>query len=181
MRFALVALAALMVPSTADAQAAEAKVANAMAAAPRALASQATVKDWDGTVLREGTSRWVCMPDMPHTAGNDPMCLDQPWLQWIEAFSAGTAPSVDRIGFGYMLAGDAPVSNIDPAATAPTPDNEWLAEGVPHVMMIVPASTMLRGLPTHPDQAGGGPWIMWRDTPYVHVMIPLPARAPQGH
>lgn len=35
--------------------------------------------------------------------------------------------------------------------------------------MLVPDPAWLEGLPTSP---GAGPWVMWRDTPYVHVMIP---------
>lgn len=75
-----------------------------------------------------------------------------------------------------MLQGGSPESNVDPYAEGPTEDNEWLDEGVPHVMMIVPDPAMLEGLPTHPR---GGPWVMWRGTPYVHVMIPAP-KQPKG-
>jgi hypothetical protein len=35
---------------------------------------------------------------------------------------------------------------------------------------------MLQGLPVTPDS--GGPWVMWRDTPYVHVMVPMPLFTP---
>jgi hypothetical protein len=71
-----------------------------------------------------------------------------------------------------MLVNDSPASNVDPFATGPTPDNEWMDHGVPHVMIVFPDPATLRGLPT--DPANGGPWVMYRDTPYAHIMVPLP-------
>lgn len=62
------------------------KVASAMSAAPASIANGATVSDWDGTVLRKGTNAWTCMPDNPESSGNDPMCLDAPWLNWAHAW-----------------------------------------------------------------------------------------------
>lgn len=78
------------------------------------------------------------------------------------------------MGFGYMLAGSSPESNVDPLATSPTPDNEWLSESIPHVMVIVPSEAWLAGLPTTIEESEGGPWVMWRNTDYVHIMIPIP-------
>ena len=75
----------------------------------------------------------------------------------------------DRIGFSYMLMGDNGTSNIAPGATQPTPDNEWVAGG-PHLMIVVPDEKMLEGLPTDPES--GGPYIMWKGTPAVHIMVP---------
>ncbi|NIR46338.1 MAG: hypothetical protein GWN99_17965 [Gemmatimonadetes bacterium] len=174
MRRAMVVLTALVfaVPISVHAQDKEEKIASALSAAPASITEGATVMDWDMTVLREGSNDWTCLPDMPDSPGNDPMCLDEPWLELIHGFMNKTDIEVDRIGFGYMLAGGSPESNVDPFAEGPTPDNEWLAEPVPHVMMIVPDDAMLEGLPTTPE---GGPWVMWRGTPYVHVMIPLPS------
>lgn len=150
------------------------KMHNAMSAAPMRIAHDAAIKDWDGTVLREGSSSWVCYPAMPDTPGNDPMCLDGPWQEWLAALMAEREPQFDRMGFGYMLAGASPGSNLVPMAPEPTPDNEWLDEGVPHLMVIVPDASWLDGVPTHPRQADGGPWVMWRGTPYAHIMVPMP-------
>ena len=100
------------------------------------------------------------------------MCVDEPWLNWLDAYANKTEPNVGRMGFGYMLGGDSPASNVDPFAEGPTPDNEWIEEGTPHLMVVVPASSWLEGLPTDPNQ--GGPWVMWRETPYVHIMVPMP-------
>lgn len=156
----------------------DAKIRSALSSAPASVTQDATVKDWDGTVLREGTNAWTCLPDVPDTPGNDPMCLDGPWLAWADAWMHRKPEvKIDRIGFGYMLQGGSPESNVDPYAEGRTEDNEWLDEGVPHVMMIVPDPAVLEGLPTHPRD--GGPWVMWRGTPYVHVMIPAP-KQPKG-
>jgi hypothetical protein len=102
------------------------------------------------------------------------MCLDEPWLEWVDAWINKKELQIDRMGFGYMLAGGSPNSNLDPYAEGPAPDNEWMDEGVPHLMIVVPDAAMLEGLPTHPRQ--GGPWVMWRGTPYVHIMAPMPER-----
>ncbi|MGH7541147.1 MAG: hypothetical protein ACRELC_09120 [Gemmatimonadota bacterium] len=148
----------------------EQAIANALSAAPPAIAANAAVHDWEGNVLREGSSEWTCLPDVPDSPGNDPMCLDAPWLAWAEAWMGHTEPAITRIGIGYMLQGGAPDSNTDPYAEGPTADNEWMEEGVPHLMMVVPDEAWLEGLPTSPE--GGGPWVMWRVTPYVHLMVP---------
>ncbi len=68
-----------------------------------------------------------------------------------------------------MLVGDTPVSNTDPYADKPTPDNQWVVSG-PHVMVIVPDSAQLDALPTDPQN--GGPWVMWKGTKYAHIMVP---------
>lgn len=155
-----------------------AKIESATSAAPASISAEATVLDWPAEpggempVLREGSNAWTCLPDMPDTSGNDPMCLDDPWLEWADAFMNKKDFSASRMGFGYMLRGASPQSNTDPYAEGPTPDNEWIDEGVPHLMILVPDESMLEGLPVQPD--GGGPWVMWRDTPYVHIMAPMP-------
>ena len=165
----VVLLGALFIPASLAAQD-QAKIRNALTAAPGVISSQASVMDWDMSVLREGTNGWTCLPDYPASDGDDPMCVDGPFLAWLQAYATQATPDIDAIGFSYMLAGDAPTSNTDPFATGPTADNEWLTEGTAHLMMVTPDPVMLEGIPTYPD---GGPWVMWRDTPYAHVMMPL--------
>jgi hypothetical protein len=155
----------------------EQKISNAMKAAPASIADQAKVLDWPATegaqptVLREGTNGWSCFPDFPATKGNDPMCLDASWLTFLDAYAAKKPPKVTQIGFGYMIApGGAWGSNTDPFATGQTPDNEW-GQDVPHIMIVVPNTDMLAGLPT--DRNNGGPWVMWRGTPWAHIMVPV--------
>ena len=153
-------------------------VANALSAAPASVTGEATVVNHDKSVLREGSNGWVCLPDMPEVPNNSPMCLDEIWLGVFDALLNGRQPSYEGVGIGYMLQGDMPVSNIDPAATEPTPDNQWVANSGPHVMLLVSDAALLETLPTDPEN--GGPWVMWKGTPFVHVMIPTPA-APTPH
>ena len=162
------------------------KIMNAMSAAPPSISKKATVMDWpaeegaDMAVLREGANGWTCMPDMPGKPGTA-MCLDAPWLEWVDAWVNKRKPNITTMGFGYMLQ-DPPKgvgeSNVDPYATAATPDNEWIDGGVPHLMILVPDPAMLEGMTT--DYTSGGPWVMWKNTPYVHIMAPMPEHAP-GH
>jgi hypothetical protein len=154
----------------------EALIRNALSAAPSSVAEHATVMDFEHKVLRPGTNGWVCMPDDPAVPNNSPMCLDEPWLELIDAWINRRQPVIRTIGIGYMLQGDLPVSNVDPFATGPTPDNQWLPDGVPHIMMVVPDPGILDALPT--DSHNGGPWVMWKGTPYAHLMIPTAPRRP---
>lgn len=149
-------------------------IANALSAAPPSIADRAKVMLMDGSVLRAGTNGWTCIPDDPALPNNSPMCLDAAWLAFFDAYTNRTTPTVDGVGFAYMLQSDMPVSNTDPFATGPTPDNQWIAEGVPHIMMITSDTALLEALPTDPDN--GGPWVMWKGTPYAHVMIPTAPR-----
>lgn len=161
----------------------EEKITSAMSAAPPTVSATATILDWPadmsaGTMpeLRQGTNGWTCLPDMPATPGNDPMCLDAAWMDWLHAWVNKTTPATKGLGFGYMLQGGTPESNTDPYATGPSDSNEWIAEPVPHLMILVPDAAMLEGLPH--EHTNGGPWVMWRDTPYVHIMAPMPAYQP---
>lgn len=148
-----------------------ASIKSALSAAPQAIAAEATVADWDGNVLRAGTNDYTCLPDDPNAPGNSPMCLDSSWMAWADAWMNQTEPpELDAVAFGYMLQGDFPTSNVDPYATEPTDDNDWIEDSGPHIMMLVPDRSMLDGVTT--DHESGGPWIMWKDTPYEHLMIP---------
>lgn len=155
---------------------ADARIRSALSAAPAAVAEHATVMDLDGTVLRRGSSGYVCMPDMPDVANDSPMCLDAVWREVIDAWQQKRDPAFTGMGISYMLQGDMPVSNVDPFATAPSADNEWIAVGKPHIMVVVSDARLLEGISTDPDN--GGPWVMWKDTPYAHVMIPTVPRTP---
>ncbi len=148
----------------------QALIANALSAAPASSAAGATVIGHDGRVLRQGTSDWVCLPDMPNVPNNTPMCLDAPWRAFIDALMNKRAPAVTQVGFGYMLQGDMPVSNTDPFATGPTSENHWHKYG-PHLMIIVPDPKLLEGISTDPHS--GGPYLMFKGTPYAHVMVPV--------
>jgi hypothetical protein len=145
-------------------------IANALSAAPASIAVGATVKGHDGRVLRQGTNDWVCLPDMPDLPNDSPMCLDAPWRALIDAWMNKRTPHVTQVGFGYMLQGDMPVSNTDPFARTPTPTNQWIQHGDPHMMVFIPDLRLLEGMST--DPTSGGPYVMWKGTPYAHIMLP---------
>ena len=118
-----------------DAQA----IGSAMSAAPEAVSAGATILGFDEKMqprtLREGTNGWTCLPDMPHTPGPDPMCLDRNGLAWAQAWMARKDPPPGKIGFGYMLMGGSDASNTDPFAMKPAADGAWVETG-PHVMIL---------------------------------------------
>ena len=163
--------------STASAQSKAAKIAQATAAAPASIGKNATVKDWPDkagnmATLREGSNGWTCFPSEPVNKyrKNDATCLDSNFLDLFSAVISQKPPALKGVGYGYMLGTDEWLSNTDPAATAPTADNQWHRVRS-HVMVAYPDKAMLAGLPTRPSL--NGPYVMWADTPYAHVMWPV--------
>jgi len=156
------------------------KIADAMSAAPSGISKGATIMDWPDTPngkprqLRAGTNGWVCYPAMPEMhpgiSGDDPMCLDKSWQAWVEAYMSKTPPKLSSSGIAYMLKGDAGASNTDPFAMTPSPTNQWVTSPS-HTMVLYPDTKMLDGFPTDPKN--GGPWVMWKGTPYAHLMVPV--------
>ncbi len=149
---------------------AEAKIARAMSAAPVSISGQATIMDSDGTVLREGSNGWTCMPDtMP--GDNAPMCNDAVWMKLMMAVGSKAEFVTDKIGISYMLQGDvgAGVSNSTPYHPDPKNADDYTETG-PHLMIVVPKE-MLKGMTDDPES--GGPYVMWGETPYAHIMVPV--------
>jgi hypothetical protein len=164
------ALFILPFPSVADDKADA--IADALSAAWPGMAAGATVVDWEGNVLREGSNGYMCMPTPPNLVDKAPMCMDSEWAEWADAWANKKDFSADQLGISYMLAGDGGASNIDPYAEGPTDDNEWIKEGA-HLMIIAPPE-LLDAFPTDPDN--GGPYVMWKGTPYAHLMVPVGSR-----
>jgi hypothetical protein len=171
------AVATTHMATTASTATDEEKIANAMSSAPDSIARHARILDWpaaEGSEFRElraGTNGWTCYPSapaQPGAIGEDPMCLDRVFQQWLEAFIAGREPRTTSVGFAYMFAGDRGASASDPHASDPATTPDWVVSG-PHVMMIAPRA-QYAGLPTTPAP---GPWVMWSGTPYAHVMMPV--------
>ncbi len=146
----------------------EDKITRAQSAAHPGISKNATILDMDGTVLKKGTNGWTCLPGtLP--GDKKPMCNDETWLKMIKAVKTKAPFTADRIGISYMLQGDALVSNSSPYATDQKNGDVWVQEG-PHLMIIVPKE-MLKGLTD--DPFNGGPYVMWKDTPYAHIMVPV--------
>ena len=146
---------------------------DALSAAPPALRDKVTVVDWNNNVLQQGTSNYTCFPTPPQLSGTAPMCMDAAWMDWADAWMNKKPFEAKTIGISYMLAGDGGASNVDPYAEGMTDDNQWVVEG-PHLMIITPDKAMLDALPTDPNN--GGPYVMWKGTPYAHIMVPVGAR-----
>ena len=146
------------------------RIAHARAAAPPAVSADATIVV-DGEVVVEGNNGWTCMPD---TMSNDgaAVCIDEEWGKLMAAMMAKEPYKASGIGISYMLLGEPPgsgVSNSNPYEEDPKNSADYTETG-PHLMVIVPKE-MLEGIGTDPST--GGPYVMWKDTDYAHIMIPV--------
>lgn len=157
----------------------EGKIQNAMSAAPDSVSQAATIMDWPTTgggkftQLRAGTNGWVCYPSTPAAAGavgQDPMCLDAEFQKWAGAWMTKKSPHLAGVAVAYMLQGDRGASVTDPFAKTVADAKDWVVAG-PHLMVTTPNTASLAALPGAP--AGGIPWVMWKGTPYAHIMVPV--------
>ncbi len=154
------------------------KIQNAMSAAPRAIAKDATILDWPAKegeempVLRKGTNEWSCLPDMTGTPANDPMCMDKMAMEWGKAWMDHKDPNLSATGIGYMLQGGGSPSNTDPFAMKPAAGEHWLKEP-PHIMIFPATGSKLDPQVYGTDPNTGRPWIMFGGTPYEHLMVPV--------
>jgi hypothetical protein len=145
-------------------------IAHARSAAPVTVGAGATVVI-NGEVAVEGSNGWTCLPQtMP---GDDaPVCIDGVWGEMMGALGAKAPFKATGVGISYMLLGDssgAGVSNSDPFHPDPKSADDYVETG-PHLMVILPKE-MLEGITT--DPSSGGPYVMWKDTDYAHIMIPV--------
>jgi hypothetical protein len=151
-------------------------IASAMTAAPESVAKNATivVMQADGSMrqLRQGHGPFTCMPDNPATPGPDPMCMDVNAMAWVHAWVSHETPPAGKTGFMYMLAGATDASNTDPYATAPASDKHWIETG-PHIMIVGAEPGFLAAYPKNADPDTSAPYVMWADTPYQHLMVPV--------
>lgn len=151
-------------------------IASARSAAPVSVGESASVvaMESDGTMrtIIEGTNGFTCMPDNPATPGPDPMCMDKNALEWAMAWVEKKNPPTGKVGFMYMLVGGTDASNTDPYATKPEPGNHWIKTG-PHVMVVGADSNFYDSYPKNADPDVNQPYVMWTDTPYIHLMAPV--------
>ena len=148
----------------------EKRIAHARAAAPAAVSADATVMV-DGKVVAKGSNGWTCMPDtMPGDGAA--MCNDGVWGEMMAAVGAKAAFKASGVGISYMLLGEpsgSGVSNSTPYHENPQSADDYVETG-PHLMIIVPKE-LLEGM--NSDPSTGGPYVMWKDTDYAHIMIPV--------
>lgn len=146
------------------------RIAHARAAAPAAVSADATIMV-DGKVVVEGSNGWTCMPDtMPGDGAA--MCNDALWGEMMAAVGAQAPFKANGVGISYMLLGEPPgkgVSNSTPYHPNPPEADDYVETG-PHLMIIVPKE-LLKGM--NSDPSTGGPYVMWGDTDYAHIMIPV--------
>jgi hypothetical protein len=146
-------------------------IASAESAGTASVTANATIKAPDGMVLRKGSSSYTCYPQQEIIG---PMCNERVWDELIGAMLNKQSFSADRFSVSYMLAGEGTalgVSNSDPYATEPDKSSDWVKEG-PHLMIVVPEGTTLAGLSTNPNDPV---YVMWKDTPYAHIMVKVAA------
>jgi hypothetical protein len=143
-------------------------IAEAESAGPKSISQNATIKTHDGKVLRKGSNTWTCYPGSPAIG---PMCNEAPWDEWLAAYGKKEPPiKLNDLSVSYMLAGDKGTpgaSNTDPFATKPLHEHDWVTEG-PHLMILVPDSSLLERLSTDPRDPV---YVMWKGTPYAHIMV----------
>ena len=166
----IIALSMVVILQPVVANEQQAQIALAQSGAHSDLSERATIVDFNGKVVKKGTSDWTCMPGIPLRPGDaPPMCNDPVWNKVLQAAKSGKSFTLDRIGISYMMQGDAHVSNSNPGATDHNIGDVWVQEG-PHLMIIVPKN-LLKGVSD--DPFNGGPYVMWQDTPFAHIMIPV--------
>lgn len=148
----------------------DALIAHARAAAPVAVGANATIVI-GGEVVVEGNNGWTCLPDtMP--GDRAAICIDAVWGEMMAAVGAKAPFKASGIGISYMLLGEpegSGVSNSTPYHEHPPSAHDYVETG-PHLMVIVPKE-MMEGITTDPST--GGPYVMWKDTDYAHIMIPV--------
>ncbi len=147
----------------------DAMIASAESAGPASVTAKATIKAPDGTVLREGSNGYTCYPQQDALG---PMCNEPVWDALIGAMMKKEAFDPDRFSVSYMLAGEGTalgVSNSDPYATDPAKSHDWVKEG-PHLMIVVPDRGMLENVSDDPSDPV---YVMWKDTPYAHIMVKI--------
>lgn len=148
----------------------EGLIAHARSAAPAAIGDNATVVI-KGEVVAEGSNGWTCLPEVMPGDGAA-VCIDATWGKMMGALGAKEAFAASGVGISYMLMGEpegSGVSNSDPYHPDPRSADDYTETG-PHLMLIVPKE-LLKGITSDPSQ--GGPYVMWGDTDYAHIMIPV--------
>ena len=149
-------------------------------AAPDFIGNFATVIGSDGKVLKEGTNGWTCLAFTANMMGDSmdprmatPACMDSNAMAWANAYMNQEVPKLKNDGWAWMIHGDTGADNFrafsegDKAGTDP---EDWIESGA-HLMLMPKDPSSLDNTTT--DFTTGSPYVMFKDTPYVHLMIPV--------
>ena len=120
--------------------------------------------------LRKGTNGWTCIPDLPRHPGPDPMCLDQNGMEWANAWMTKTAAAGGQDGLRLHADGrlgrEQHRSVRDQAGSRRQVGRHRPArDGAQHRRQFA-------GYPTTATNTKV-PYVMFPDTPYAHLMIPV--------
>ena len=82
---------------------------------------------------------------------------------------------MDRDTFVFMLHGDNGYDNTNPAvhAQADSAPENWIESG-PHLMLMPKDPTTLAAFTDDFHTGNGSPFVMFRGSPFAHLMIPMP-------
>ena len=149
-------------------------------AAPDFIGDFATVIGSDGKVLKEGKNGWTCLAFTANMMGDSmdprmatPACMDSNAMAWANAYMNQEVPKLKNDGWAWMIHGDTGADNFrafsegDKAGTDP---EDWIESGA-HLMLMPKDPSSLDNTTT--DFTTGSPYVMFKDTPYVHLMIPV--------
>jgi hypothetical protein len=150
-------------------------------AAPDFIGDHATIIAADGSTIRPGSNGWICQSanprPMPTTGWSSaheamPACHDGEGMQWMGGYMAGEAPELTRDTYMWMLHGDVGEDNTTPGVLnqADAKPEHWIESG-PHLMLMPKDPATLANFTT--DFTTGAPYVMFANTPYAHLMIPL--------
>ena len=152
---------------------ADEQIQNMKTAAPTTIIAGATLMGYPAeeggemVVLREGTNGWTCHPDVQATPRNDPACED---ANTTAGFNNGDTRAVAQPGISYMLSGGSDASSVDPGLAAPAAGEEWVTTPS-RIVLTAPRGFDTAAFTT--DNKAGYPYIMFDDTPYEQLVIPL--------
>lgn len=126
-------------------------------------------------LLKDGTGPWNFIAGVPVgsaklPASIAPMVLDEEGMKWLRAKLAGQEPKLERVGVGFLWAGNQLYN----------PETRALRPILPNVMVIWPLDAEATGLGSRPGlgiKPERGPKevrVMLPKTPYAHVVVPVP-------
>ena len=149
-------------------------------AAPDFIGNFESVIGSDGKVLKEGTNGWTCLAFTANMMGDSmdprmatPACMDSNAMAWANAYMNQEVPKLKKDGWAWMIHGDTGADNFrafsegDKAGTNP---EDWIESGA-HLMLMPKDPSTLDNTTT--DFTTGSPYVMFKGTPYVHMMIPV--------